>query len=227
MNKNKPVKSEYVQDNFLGLPERFSLKIRRKMFDSLMKFAGPSPATLVLDVGVTCDRRKDSNFFEKLYPYTGKITAIGQEDCRFLEKDFPGLKFLQTDGTRLPFQDKSFDLAVSFATIEHVGNRQRQKDFISELSRVSRLCCITTPNRWFPLEFHSITPFIHWLPPALFRTILRCMGKSFYAKEENLNLLSQKDMMSMMPPDKEVHVETFRFCGFVSNLMFYIKNTPS
>ena len=208
---NKKNKSAYVQDNFLSLPEQFSLKVRRKMFESLMKLSKPSPETLVLDVGVTCDQREDSNFFEKLYPYTAKITAIGKEDCVFLEKDFPGLKFIKINGTHFPFQDKSFDLAVSFATIEHVGDRQKQKEFIDELSRVSRQFCFTTPNRWHPIEFHSITPFIHWLPPSMFRFILRCMGKSFFAKEENLNLLSQKEIMRIMPPDKEVHIEHFRF----------------
>ena len=221
----KKIKSAYVQDNFLGLPEKYSLRTRLRMFDSLMNLACPSSETTILDVGVTCDQRKDSNFFEKLYPYTKKITAVGKEDCAFLEKDFPGLKFLKIDGSRLPFQDKSFDLAVSFATIEHVGNRQRQKDFICELSRVSRQCCISTPNRWYPLEFHSMAPFIHWLPPSVFRLILRCIGQTFYAKEENLNLLSQKEIINMLPAGKEVHIKHFRLFGFVSNLMFYIKDS--
>jgi len=223
---SKKIKSEYVQENFLGLAENFSLKIRRQMFHDLMEFAKPTAKTTVLDVGVTCDQRQDSNFFEKLYPYSDKITAIGMEDCLFLEKDFPGLKYIQTDGASLPFPDKSFDLALSFATIEHMGNRQRQKEFIGELSRVGRLCCITTPNRWFPLELHSITPFIHWLPSGVFRFILRCLCQSFYAKEENLNILSQKDIMGMLPPGKEVHIKHFRLFGFVSNLMFYIKDAP-
>jgi len=196
------------------------------MFDALIQLAAPSPETAVLDVGVTLDQRKDSNFFEKLYPYPDKITAVGMEDCAFLEKDFPGLKFHKIDGVHLPFQDKHFDLAVSFATIEHVGSRQRQKDFIEELCRVSRQCCLTTPNRWYPLEFHSIIPLVHWLPSKGFRLILRWMGKSFYAQEENLNLLSQNDIMHMLPADKEARILHFCLFGFVSNLMFYIKDKP-
>ena len=223
---NKDTKSEYYRDQekLFGLPEKFSLKVREKMFDALMKFAVLSPASNVLDVGVTCDQRKDSNFFEKMYPYKSKITATGIEDCAFLESDFPGLKFLKIDGTQLPFKEKQFDLAVSFATIEHVGSRQRQKQFIEELSRVSRLCCFTTPNRYYPLEFHSITLFIHWLPPGAFRFILRLLGNTFYSKEENLNLLSQQDIMDMLPAQKEVHIRHFKLFGFISNLMFFIKD---
>jgi hypothetical protein len=25
---------------------------------------------------------------------------------------------------------------------------------------------VTTPNRWFPLEVHTLLPLVHWLPPA-------------------------------------------------------------
>ncbi len=221
---NKSIRSDYVQDNLLGLPEKFSLKVRKEMFESLMKTLNPTPTTKVLDVGVTCDQREDSNFFEKWYPYKSSITAVGMEDCRFLEKDFPGLRFVKVDGAKLPFEDNSFDLAVSFATIEHVGSRQKQKEFIRELCRVSRQCCITTPNRWHPIEFHSIVPLIHWLPPRLFRLVLSWIGKPFWAKEENLNLLSQKEIMDMLPADKRIKTVHFRFFGFVSNLMFYIYN---
>jgi len=225
-DNTKDNKSKYYQyqEQFFGIPERISLRIRRKMFDSLMKLAKPSDQTTILDVGVTCDRRQDSNFFEKFYPYTHRITAIGMEDGSFLEKDFPGLKFFKVDGTSLPFPDKSFDLAVSFATIEHVGSRQRQKSFVDELCRVSRECCFTTPNRWHPLEFHTVIPMIHWLPPRVFRWILRWIGRDFYAQEENLNLLSQKEILRMLPSDKVVRVEHFRFFGVVSNLLIFIKN---
>ena len=49
---------------------------------------------------------------------------------------------------------------------------------------------VTTPNRWFPVEFHTVLPLVHWLPPARFRAVLGALGKDFYAREENLNLLS-------------------------------------
>ena len=54
------------------------------MFDLLMALANPSADTTVLDVGVTSDRREDSNFFEKLDPPQDKITAFGMEYAAFL-----------------------------------------------------------------------------------------------------------------------------------------------
>lgn len=226
MSQAPELRSKYYQyqQNLFCLPRRFSCEVRKKMFDTLMKVANPTSKMRVLDVGVTCDQREDSNFFEKMYPYPRMITATGIEDCSFLEKDFPGLKFLKTDAMCLPFKDKSFDLVVSFATIEHVGSRKRQQAFMHELCRVGHQCCITTPNRWYPLEFHTITPFIHWFSPQVFHFILRCIGKSFLAKEENLNLILQKDILRMLPKHKEVYIKHFRLFGLVSNLMFYIKD---
>lgn len=58
-----------------------------------------------------------------------------------------GLDFRQGDVTELPFDEGSFDLVVSFETIEHVGDGER---VISEFRRVlsdEGLLVISTPNK--------------------------------------------------------------------------------
>ena len=193
------------------------------MFETLMKMAQPNKETTVLDVGATMEEREDANFFEKLYPYPHNITAVSTEDVRFLEKEFPGLKSVEADGAQLPFPDKSFDLVISTATLEHAGSRDRQRRFVNELCRVGRIVCITIPNRGYPIEFHTFLPFVHWLPHSWFRFICKSLGKVFFAKEENLNLLSEKDVLAMFSASSRVSVKRFRILGLVSNLMFYTK----
>ena len=222
MTLNENNSSEYVGPKLGGFATKLSWYARQKMFDLLMGLANPSAHTTVLDVGVTSDRREDCNFFEKLYPHKHKITAVGMEDAAFLEEEYPGLKYVRSDGLSLPFPDKSFDLVVSFAVIEHVGSRTQQKAFVRELCRVGKTCCITTPNRWYPVEFHTAVPLIHWFPPSWFRALLKLLGKHFFAKEENLNLLSEKDVLKMLPADAEVYTRHFRLLGLISNLLFYV-----
>ncbi|WP_445246725.1 class I SAM-dependent methyltransferase [Microcoleus sp. OTE_8_concoct_300] len=222
MTLNENNSSDYIGPKLGGLATKLSWYARQKMFDLFMGLANPSADTMVLDVGVTSDRRQDCNFFEKLYPHKDKITAVGMEDAAFLEEEYPGLKYVRCDGLSLPFPDKSLDLVVSFAVIEHVGSRTQQKAFVMELCRVGKTCCITTPNRWYPVEFHSAVPLIHWLPPSWFRALLKLLGKHFFAKEENLNLLSEKEVLKMLPADAEVSTRHFRLLGLISNLLFYV-----
>jgi len=223
MTYSAGVASPYVQENVGGLVSKISWSVRKAIFKSLMRMAAPTPETRVLDIGVTSDRREDCNFFERLYPYPHNLTAVGLEDASFLEKEFPGVTYVRADALNLPFPDKSFDLVFSSAVIEHVGSRERQRAFIRELSRVGHTLCITTPNRWYPIEFHTILPLVHWLPPTWFRTIVRWLGKPFYAQEENLNLLTRRELKAMFTANAEIFEAHPTLLGLVSNLVFYVR----
>ena len=130
------------------------------------------------------------------YPHKSRITAAGIDDARFLERLHPGLRFIQADGRDLPFADGAFDYVHSSAVLEHVGSREKQSRFLGELWRVARKgVFVTTPNRWFPVEFHTVLPLAHWLPPAAFRALLRRTGRGFFAEESNLNLMTRGDLL--------------------------------
>jgi len=76
------------------------------------------------------------------------------------------------DGRSLPFRDGAFDVVFSNSVIEHVGDRASQQRFAREVARVGRAWWVQTPNRWFPVEQHLLTPFVHWLPKAWQRAIV-------------------------------------------------------
>jgi hypothetical protein len=179
-----------------SLPIRVAAHQRRKMFASFVDRMSVGAADTLLDVGATSDRLYDhSNYLEAWWPHKAQITAIGIDDAGFLGTLYPGMRFLRADGVRLPFRDGSFDFIHSSAVLEHVGNRQRQVEFLRELSRVARRgIFVTTPNRWFPIEFHTMLPLLHWLPPRWFRKVLTRIGQDFLAAEENLNLFTPADL---------------------------------
>ncbi len=147
-----------------GLAPKLAWKVRSEIYENLIHTLQPTPVWRILDAGVTSDKTPDSNFFERLYPYKSAIIAVGLEDASFLEHDYPGLVFMKADVCDLPFEDATFDLAFCSAVIEHVGHRNNQLALLKELTRVSRIAAVTTPNRFFPIEFYTHTPLLHWLP---------------------------------------------------------------
>lgn len=97
--------------------------------------------------------------------------AINYAKNAYKEQD---LSFIQGDSINLPFHDKSFDIIISFETIEHI---KKYDKFLNECWRVLRnsgLFICSTPNKkvssphtklplnpfhvkeFFPEEFHEI-----------------------------------------------------------------------
>jgi SAM-dependent methyltransferase len=204
------------------LRSHYALKARRRMFDLFMNAFQPSPADRVLDLGVTPDTSlPESNFFEQLYPYRDQLTAASIEDANGLEAQFPGVRFVRLDGQRLPFPDGHFDALFCSAVLEHVGAYESQRAFVAEALRVSRRFFFTTPNRLFPIDFHTLLPLVHWLPQPAHQRILRAIGKDFWARTENLNLLTPRQVHGLFPQCRKLDVHSLKLFGWPSNILAY------
>jgi SAM-dependent methyltransferase len=174
--------------------------------------------TRVLDVGFTeIEYSATDNYLERNYPYPRQITALGLEEPRRFALRYPQVRALKYDGSRFPFDDKSFDVVWSNAVIEHVGDRGRQLGFLRELLRVASGVFFTTPNRWFPVEVHTRTPVVHYLPKASFNVYLRAVGKE-WATGEYMNLLGRGDLTALLDaapvPAQCRRIYSNRLCGF-------------
>lgn len=216
----------YARYSLAG-PHSISSKImahqRRRMFAKFLAATEIQRDHTLLDLGVSSDRSyPHSNFLELWYPHKDRITACGVDDASFLEELCPGVKFVRGDGRSLPFADKEFDFVFSNAVLEHVGSREKQAAFLKEAWRVARKgIFITTPNRWFPMEYHTVMPLAHWLPVAAFRRICKMRGLDFFASEENLNLLSSSDLEQLAQGAgmDNFRIYCVRLAGWPSNLM--------
>jgi hypothetical protein len=153
-----------------------SLRSRERKLRLFLDLLQPGPDTSVVDVGVTdapFGGDSSDNFFEAMYPWPDRVTGVGQTGLDRFAAAFPRVRAVRADGRDLPFADREFDLGFSNAVVEHVaGGRDGQRRFVHELCRVADRVFVTTPNRFFPLEVHTLLPFVHWLPaPARERLI--------------------------------------------------------
>ena len=148
-----------------------SLRNRRRKLKLFLDFIDPTAETTVVDVGVADapfgageGQALTHNFFEALYPWPERITAVGNVPLEHFAQAFPQIPRLVADGRELPFTQGEFDVAFSNAVVEHVGGRADQERFVHELCRIADSVFVTTPNRHFPIDPHTLLPFLHWLP---------------------------------------------------------------
>lgn len=129
------------------------------------------------------------------------------------------------DGRRLPFRDDSFDIVFSNSTIEHVGDIDDQVAFACEIMRVGRGFFVQTPNRYFPVEPHFLTPFVQFLPPKARVRMSRNLtvwglvtrpSPEAVASTGAINLLSERDLRIMFFPAAVVRE---RFLGVTKSLV--------
>ncbi len=120
--------------------------------------------TRVLDVGGHPD----------IWSHLAELPRLTMVNLVFPVHKLPGVEYVIADARALPFRDGAFEVVYSNSVIEHVGNASDQGRFASEIIRVAgRGYFVQTPNRWFPVEPHLLTPLIHFLPRRWQRALIR------------------------------------------------------
>jgi ubiquinone/menaquinone biosynthesis C-methylase UbiE len=179
----------------------------------------PRPDDKVLDVGVTEADWRSSNFLEARYPWPAQLTAVAPQAMPRFVHNHPDVSFVRADGRELPFADRTFDIGFSNAVIEHVGSRTDQRRFVSEMVRTCRRVFLCTPNARFPVDPHTLLPFVHWLPRGPRNRVLRLTGNARWATEEMLNPLSGRDLRNMFEPEVRVRLIGQRMFGLATVLI--------
>jgi methyltransferase family protein len=182
---------------------RASLWNRTRKMRLFLETIRPGPQTRVVDVGVGDTGfstepgvARSHNFFEAMYPWPEQITAVSDVPLPHFAREFPKVACVTASGTELPFDDAAFDVAFSNAVLEHVGGREEQRRFVRELCRVAPQVFLSTPNRWFPVEVHTLVPFVHWLPRSSRDRVFSSLGRKAW---KGVELLSPRELLELFP----------------------------
>jgi hypothetical protein len=80
---------------------------------------------------------------------------------------------------------------------------------------------ITVPHRFFPVEHHTAIPLAHYVDRT-FALACRAVGKSEWADEANLILMSKRRLRALAPAGAVVAHTGLRLGPFSSNLLLFI-----
>jgi SAM-dependent methyltransferase len=182
----------------MSVATKLSAFNRERKWNLFLDEVRPTAATTILDVGIANKEFSPvDNFIEKRYPFPEQITALGIGPTEAFSKSYPLVKAVSYGGGRFPFADKSFDVCWSNAVLEHVGNSDKQLEFLKEVLRVSRRAFVTTPNLRFPVEVHTRTPLLHLLPKRAFDRFLHLTGKG-WAAGDYMHLLTESALRKLL-----------------------------
>jgi hypothetical protein len=200
-------------------------KYRNKIYLKFIEHIPFNSKTTLIDIGTTNVDLDHENYLVNKYPYKRSITCLSNQTLSLIKKKFPQIKTIKSDGRETKLKNNKFDIVHSNATIEHVGNFNNQIKFVKETLRISKkYIFITTPNRNFFFDLHTIIPIIHWFPKKIHRLILKKIGHNFLSKEENLNLLNNEDLEKICKiiKIKKYIIDSIKILGFRTNLILII-----
>ena len=182
---------------------------RERKLGQFNRMMNPTKQMKLLDVGAQIDPDgiEESQLIDT-YPWKNNFSVvnISAEHISTIQKRYPEIEAVVCDACELPWPDKSFDIVYSNAVIEHLGSFERQMKMAAEIMRVGKRWFVTTPNRWFPFEFHMRLPFVTWLPGKSYLrvgniiTYNHLRGKyMFGVKREDLRLMSAGELEKCFP----------------------------
>jgi SAM-dependent methyltransferase len=165
---------------------------REKRARLFLETFDPTATSRILDIGGNVYDWRD-------VPLESRITVLNVAPTDS-SPEFPErFSYVQGDGRALPFADQSFDIVYANSVIEHLQSIENQKQFAREALRVGRGVFVQTPNRWFPVEPHFVTLFLHYLPKPVQRFLLPKLSfRGLFRSGDDANLRALFDELRLL-----------------------------
>lgn len=144
---------------------RYSIHNRNRKADAVTRWIAEQNCRNALFIGtIGAEHAKNPNMVNAGIVERRVASSITVKMSINIEPALTPYPFQLADARDLPFENDYVDFALANAIIEHVGDESDQLKMIKEMTRVARCWVVTTPNKWFPVESHTTTVLLHWLP---------------------------------------------------------------
>lgn len=197
-----------------------SHRMRAQRFAQFERLTASLPRPLtIMDIGGT------NEFWERCGWTERDDVTITTVNLFEQEQRFENVIPTVGDATDLSqFDDDEFDLVFSNSVIEHLITFEAQMGMAAEVRRTGKAYWVQTPNFWFPMEPHFLTPGWHYLPTAVRIKILQRRGVGWMghcpdyedAKRavEEVRLMRRSELQRLFP---EARLIPERFGGLVKS----------
>jgi len=170
--------------------------LRGQKLDLFFRLICDSPKSTLLDVGGGTGI--DSEFVP-LYRAFQNVMVVNLTPPPSELRSLLNVTYEVADGCTLPYDSKSFDWVFSNAVLEHVGSPERQRKFADEIRRVAKCgYFVTTPNKRFTIEPHSLLPFYRFLSHSWQRRVVR-FSPYYLEHYEEIRLLNAFQLSQLFP----------------------------
>jgi ubiquinone/menaquinone biosynthesis C-methylase UbiE len=184
-----------VRGGMIRLGRPIHTRLRQEKLDMFFSVTANASRNSLLDVGgssgIDCE-------WLPLYQAFREVTVVNLDPSPD-RHPLPHVRQIVADGCCLPFADRSFDWVFSNAVLEHVGGIEEQRKFAAEVARVARCgYFVTTPNKFFPIEPHTLLPLYQFLPERWQRKVVR-ISPYYVHVYEKIRLLGSRDLRDLFP----------------------------
>ena len=178
-----------------------SARSRRRKLDLFLETMRPTAETTVVDVGVSDggygeDMAGTANFFEALYPWPERITAVSTQYLTVFQQAFPEVTAVRADGRTClspTTRSTSASRTPSSSTSPDLGSqRALRRRALPRLAAGFR----DHAEPLFPVDTHTLVPFAHWLPDDRRDAVYRRLGRD---EGLGLRLLSPGGFLALFP----------------------------
>ena len=127
------------------------------------------------------------------------------------------------------YESQSFDVVFSNSVIEHLGpDFDDQRRMANEVRRVGKRYFVQTPNRYFPIEPHFLTPGFQFLPLRVRTWLVSHFSIGWYPRireeaaarreVESIVLLTRRQLCDLFP---EALIYEERIAGLTKSFVAY------